>query len=185
VKLIAANKLPVTGLNGAFELYFPMGVTLVFAGAPFRMANNPTLTHLGRPGTQPYRVKCATEVAGVFDFEVPCEDFGVPKHWDMKDAVYAAIEAAFQGRPVFAGCMGGIGRTGTFLAVVLKVLCPEYGYETDGYVMAVRQLYLRNAVETQAQANLVSSIDVYDLRSKIKWLWLKAVIRNAFTKVFG
>lgn len=168
-----------TGLNGAFEVEFPMGVQLVFGGAPFRMAG---MTHLDRLDIPIFRVKCATEIQGDFDAEVPCQDFGTPKPKDMKAAVEEAIEAAFKGEPVFAGCMGGIGRTGTFLAVVLKVLCPQYGFETDGYVRAVKQLYFPPAVETDGQYSLISSIDVDDLRRKVKWLWLKAVIRRT---IFG
>jgi hypothetical protein len=166
------------GLNGAFEVKFPMGVTLVFGGAPFVMAG---MTHLNRDGTLPYRVKCATEIQAPAEVEVPCQDFGVPSEADMRAGVRAAITAAFQGQPVFAGCMGGIGRTGTFYAVVLKVLCPQFGFTEDGFVKAVKKLYLTSAVETGQQYDLIDEIYVDDLRAQVKWLWLKAVIRQLLT----
>src|SRR4051794_11348594 len=90
-------------LNGAFTVDFPLGVTLTFAGAPFRLA------HLAGLGSSLFRVKAATEVPGDAEVFIPCVDFGVPNEADMLAAVAAAVEAAFAGKTVFAGCMGGIG----------------------------------------------------------------------------
>jgi hypothetical protein len=168
------------GLNGAFMLELPMGIQLVFGGAPYRMAG---MTHLEQVGSPLFRVKCATEIQGEFDVEVPCEDFGVPLHWDMRDAVYAAMVAAFQGRPVFAGCMGGIGRTGTFYAVLLKVFYP--GQPVENLVPMVKRLYYGSAVETGEQQQLISDIDVDYLQRQVKWLWLKAVARKLLSGDFS
>jgi hypothetical protein len=163
----------VAGLNGAFAVELPMSVNLYFGGAPFRMAG---MTHLERVGSPLYRVKCATEVAGTFEEEVPAQDFGVPTHTAMRLAVTHAVEAAFQGRPVFAGCVGGIGRTGTFLAVVLKVFYPTYSGEQLVYM--TRAVYLGHAIETAEQKKLIDTIDVSALQRRVKWLWMKAVLRK-------
>jgi hypothetical protein len=171
-----------TGLNGAFSLTLPMGVVLVFAGAPFRMSETAFLTHLEPAGSPTFTVKCATEVAGAADTTVPCEDYGTAKPADLRDAAEEAIEAAFQGRPVFAGCMGGIGRTGVFLSVVLKAFYPDVD-ETE-IVPMLRNLYLPYTVETPEQEKLVQCIDLEKLQGRIKWLWLKAVIRKTFGQKF-
>lgn len=169
------NGLPLPlHLNGAFTVTFPWGVTLLFAGAPFRNADRML---------DAFRVKCATEQTGRFDADIPCEDFSVPTEEDMLKAVEAAIEAAFAGQPVFAGCAGGIGRTGTFLSVVLKALGAqvEAPMKADlGWVGMVRRVYLRHAVETDAQKRLIEDIDVSRIRRRLKWLWLKAVARRFF-----
>jgi hypothetical protein len=172
---ITARKLngPIAaGLNGAFAVEFPMGIALIFGGAPFRMAD---MTHLGRVGYPTYRVKCATEVPGDADDEVPCQDYSVPRELDLLNAVERAIQAAFQGRAVFAGCYGGIGRTGVFMATVLKVLMPDM----MDYVGLTRNLYLRGTIETEEQMELVDEIEVDALRRKVKWMWVRAVIRQA------
>jgi hypothetical protein len=161
------------GLNGAFRLSLPMDVDLYFGGAPYRMNG---MTHLEALGSPLYRVKCATEIQADFDVEVPCQDFGVPTNADMRYAVGQAIEAAFRGRPVFAGCMGGIGRTGTFLAVVLKVFYPKVPVKS--LVPMVKRVYFGPAVETEEQYRLIESIDVSALQRRVRWLWLKAVIRR-------
>ena len=163
-------------LNGAFDVLFPLGVKLTFSGAPFRHAHQGKMD--GRP---PYRVKCATEQSGACEIEVPCQDFGTPTHEDMLAGVEAAIDAAFAGKPVFAGCAGGIGRTGTFLAVVLKALNAEVvGFEHVPlpWWEKVRIVYLKFAVETKGQKDLIEDIDVSAIRRRIKWLWAKAVFRK-------
>jgi hypothetical protein len=174
-----ARKNPIAtkamDLNGGFDVEFPGGVKLMFFGAPFRQA------HLVRASFPTYAVKAATEQRGDFDAEVPCEDFGVPTHDDMRKAVASAIEAAFAGKAVFAGCAGGIGRTGTFLAVVLKTLqaAPASGYSA-GWVDLVRQVYMKHAVETPAQRKLIDQIDVSSIQRRVKWLWFKAAVRKFF-----
>lgn len=159
---------PQARLNGAFRVDYPMGISLLFAGAPFMYAD--------RAAQPAFRVKCATEQPGVADWTVPSVDFGVPTDEDMLKGVEAAITAAFNGQSVFAGCAGGIGRTGTFLSVVLKVLQPDL--PAAQIVPTIRRIYLSHAVETKGQKELIERIDVSALRRKIKWLWLAAVWRK-------
>jgi hypothetical protein len=167
------------GLNGTFQVALPLGVKLVFAGAPFPKRG---VVH------NAFVVKCATEQRGAADVEIPCEDFGVPTDRAMLNGVDRAIEAAFAGKQVFAGCAGGIGRTGTFLTVVLKALGADpTGY--DGHsrvplVNMIRKVYLGHAVETSAQEKLISTIDVSAIQAKIRRLWFRAVLRK-YVPFFG
>ena len=165
-----AQKVQIYGrshMNGCFTVQFPLIRKFWFYGAPFMYA--------GEVGNG-FKVKCATEQPGAADFTIPSVDFGVPTDEDMLKGVEAAIIAAFNGQPVFAGCMGGIGRTGTFLSVVLKVLQPDL--PASQIVSTIRQVYLSHAVETKGQKELIERIDVSALRRKIKWLWLAAVWRR-------
>lgn len=163
------------GLNGGFEVRFPLGIVLQFYGSPFRKAGMVD---------DAFTVKCASEQPGPADVVIPCEDFGVPTHADMLRGVDRAINAAFDGEPVFAGCAGGIGRTGTFLSVVIKALNVDptpynkTGKSKVGYVNMIRAIYLGHAVETAKQEQLIDTIEVSDIRKTIGRLWRRAVLRK-------
>jgi hypothetical protein len=181
VKLIArvfAETPSNREVNGEFDVEFPGGVTLTFIGGPFSVAD--TLPDA-------FKVKAATEQYGYCDISIPVADFGTPKDEDMLRAVEGAIVAAFAGKPVFAGCGAGIGRTGTFFAAVLKVLIPDVaastGGQVDTYVGLVRQVYLGHAVETQDQVEFIGRLDVERLRKRVKWLWARALVRRAMSKI--
>jgi hypothetical protein len=116
------------------------------------------------------------EQASNFDVHLPIQDFSIPRASD-KGAVDAALKATISamlkgrrpgGTPVYVGCMGGIGRTGLFLALLDKVLAG------DGDPIAnVRGAYMRHAVETPDQIDYVKNFDVDDLRrwlKREKWL---------------
>ena len=151
--------------NGAFVVDL-RGTRLTFIGGPYRHSSQHPFAYL---------VKCATEQTGRFDTEIPCQDFQPFKEADLRRALHVAIDAALAGRPVYAGCMGGIGRTGTFLAAVLKVLMPEYDP-----VLLLRTVYLPHAVETAAQERLIAGLDVTDLRHKVQ----TTVRKNALKRLF-
>lgn len=99
-----------------------------------------------------YGVSLAAELLPVDGHDhVPCGDFRVPEVREVVPALRRALrEAVINGRPVFAGCMGGTGRTGLFLAMVISVLCPE-----EDPIKAVRRLYKKGAVETPEQVRFV------------------------------
>lgn len=109
-----------------------------------------------------FGIKLATEQPGLFDVEVKIADFGVPSKADMKKAAKAALGKLLDGERVYAGCGAGIGRTGTFMAVLAKVCDPK-----ADPVNYVRSYYLPTAVETSAQERFVAGLDVTDLR---EWL---------------
>lgn len=90
-------------------------------------------------------------------FTIPWTDFGMPKiSWDQ--VIHAAREAyslAEQGWKVEVGCMGGHGRTGTFLAY-LAVLS---GVPAQDAVAYVRTNYCEHAIESDEQEFSVIQFD--------------------------
>ena len=68
------------------------------------------------------------------DVLLPIKDFSVPPPAQLEDVEYVirrALGAAVEGKRVWAGCMGGWGRTGMFLALLAKVADYE---DPVGYV---------------------------------------------------
>jgi hypothetical protein len=107
-------------------------------------------------------IKLAAEIKAPADAYVHLRDMSVPEdtfvEWQMRGALLLAIYSLSRGRPVYAGCMGGYGRTGTFLALLAKC----FG-ESDpvGYV---RAFYHGRAVETPEQEAYVDEFNPYVLR---------------------
>jgi hypothetical protein len=91
------------------------------------------------------------------DLVVPIVDFQVPtaEQYDLvASAVLTAFDAAFGGRDVYVGCMGGMGRTGLFLAIMAKCAgIPDP-------VQFVRKNYYSHAVETENQLAYVNDFDI-------------------------
>ena len=86
-------------------------------------------------------------------YYVPIKDFSVP---DDEAVLVKSIEHALKdGRPIYVGCFGGIGRTGLWLACMLKALG-----EPDP-VVAVRRWFYRHAVETEAQQAFVHDFSAH------------------------
>jgi len=99
------------------------------------------------------------------DFLLVCRDFGVPEMRDYESAISAiALETAV-GNLVYIGCMGGIGRTGTVMAGLVRVLTDCNGEEA---VTWVRANYLGHAVETKAQRELVASFNADRVRRMLE-----------------
>lgn len=126
-------------------------------------------------------VKMAKEVDVPADITVPTQDFGVPSHPAMHAAVRKALEAILDGNDLYVGCGYGIGRTGTFMACLAKVmidydardgvttstaLAPYIGDE-NGPLRYVRGSYLSGAVETAAQEKFIRE---FDTASHVAWL---------------
>ena len=106
------------------------------------------------PGT--LGVKLAQEIAAPCDIDLPAPDFST---WDQKafeDALMKTISLSMAGEVPYIGCFAGQGRTGTFLAALFRCLSDS----TEDPVKWVRRVYNPHAVETEAQAALVSGFDV-------------------------
>lgn len=92
-------------------------------------------------------------------------DFSVP---EVRNATFmlawVLFESIVRKRPVYVGCMGGTGRTGLILALLIKIC---YG-ETTNPLVNVRAQYRSSAVETQEQEEFLSDFPVRNLK-----LWLK------------
>lgn len=132
-------------------------------------------------------VKLAQEIDASYNVKLDIPDFRTP---DPSEAYVAAIAALYYLRTeqaVFVGCMGGMGRTGLFMAILIKALGHyNYEYESTGWrgyknrvlgffgrdngilecelmqsnpVEVVRSRYNNHAVETSDQYNFVSDFD--------------------------
>jgi len=90
-------------------------------------------------------------------------DFGVPKDEKLFRAVvrYATLKV-LRGERVYVGCLGGIGRTGTFLASMAK-LCGQ-----DHPIAYVRREYDHRAVETKKQEDFIHTLNVSLDRWKLR-----------------
>jgi len=138
-----------------------LGRTLRFRGGPYR----------NRPAAL-VGIKLAAEIEKPFDHSVPCADFSTPTQADMAAGVEFAIKQAMIGNEVYAGCMGGIGRTGTFYSCLAKVFLPDEDEDDDNWgppvaVIWVREHYLDHAVETKGQQDFIDAFDPKPIRKKL------------------
>jgi len=101
-----------------------------------------------------FGVKMAAEIDLPCDVDVPTKDYSTPTVQIMQHGLLAAYRALIADKPVYVGCMGGIGRTGLFLACLAKIS----GIADP--VRFVRAHYLAHAVETDMQQLYVHDLDV-------------------------
>lgn len=120
------------------------------------------------PGNGVIGIKMAKEINAPCHISIPTVDFGVPKVQDMQEGIKQALEVMAQGKPIYVGCMGGIGRTGLFMACLAKVL------GIDQPVAWVRKNYMKHAVETTKQGQYVKDFDIVPLQSIARKAKLKA-----------
>lgn len=114
------------------------------------------------PGTRRLiGVKMAEEIDHPHDISIPTEDFSVPDVQAMQSGIIGALFAMNDGNDVYAGCMGGIGRTGLFMGCMAKVI-NDYAIRTGDELVVpldpvdfVRQHYMSHAIETTQQQAFV------------------------------
>lgn len=106
-----------------------------------------------------FGVKMAKEIDMPCDVSVPTADFKTPPVQSMQEGVRKTLEAMARGERVYVGCMGGIGRTGLFMACLAKAL------GVDQPVAWVRKHYIPHAVETKEQGEYVRKFDIVPLQS--------------------
>lgn len=87
---------------------------------------------------------------GIEVIYLPIPDFCVPAMKDLRDAVRAALGSAQQGRNVVVHCKAGVGRTGMFLACMLKSCKGITGGEAIYWV----RTYIPDALETHGQEQM-------------------------------
>ncbi len=115
-----------------------------------------------------YGVKMAEEINEPCAVDIPTKDFDVPGVAVMREGLSRGVMAILSGQKVYAGCMGGIGRTGLFLALVSKVFSEADALvNLDAYytgpITHVRTSYKKSAVETVPQIRFIQDFDVRDL----------------------
>lgn len=81
------------------------------------------------------------------DARFPIKDYSVPSNQEQLAKLFEQMLES--GKDVYVGCHGGIGRTGLFMASLLRYL----GHEDP--IGEVRRLHHPHAVETQEQADFV------------------------------
>lgn len=146
------------GINGVLPLELRTGKFFHVIGGPYTC----------RPaGT--FGIKLAKEINAPFDLSIPSEDFGTPSPTAMVEGVEIAVAAVLKGQLVYAGCMGGIGRTGLFLACLAKA----FGADTP--LDYVRTHYLPHAVETAGQKAMIMEFEPSARTvAMIRWALLKS-----------
>lgn len=113
-----------------------------------------------------------------YDDHLHWPDFGVPDNDEvvtesLRDTLRALVA---RGERVYVGCGWGQGRTGTYIALLLKAL----GHGDP--VTAARCLYNVRAVETPAQERYVEGFDAGPVRRGLWWWtvrgWLRGLRRS-------
>lgn len=145
-----------------FSILFPWGTRPIAAG-PYR--DKP----LDQPG-----IKLAAEITLPCMIDCPIKDFGVPNPKLIESALLSTIVLMKGGIVPYVGCWGGKGRTGLFLALLLRVAHRAttrwWQRHPSDYVAGIRNLYSIHAVETQEQEDFVRDFDVSWLVKAVKRL---------------
>jgi protein-tyrosine phosphatase len=114
---------------------------------------------------------------------LPIKDFGVPRDdqtQNVEEAILQAYAAAFDGKDVYVGCTGGIGRTGTFISLLVKATLEDSALDP---VALVRGQYLSYAVETDEQHEYVEDFDVAAVRRQVMHAGWDFFFRKLLRKV--
>lgn len=130
-------------------------------GGPFKRYEPKTRRLVG--------IKMAVEIDHPHDVSVPTVDFSVPDPGDLTKGIKAAFDSMADGNDIYVGCMGGIGRTGLFMAVMVRALGSYEKNEVDP-VTYVRKYYNAHAVETPEQKEYVETFDIKPLVQHLKKL---------------
>lgn len=105
------------------------------------------------------------------NYLLPIVDFSTPDPKKLVQALDAALDMVRRRNAVYVGCMGGIGRTGLFLASMLKL----WGDENP--VNTVRANYYEHAVETSDQRKFIDDLKFpLALRTKVAMLKVSGLL---------
>lgn len=99
-------------------------------------------------------VKMAKEIRQKCAVDIPTEDFSTPDPKVLEKGLVQAVDLILAGEPLYVGCMGGKGRTGLFMAVLVKA----FGVKKP--VEYVRAHYYAHAVETRDQYRFVEDFPI-------------------------
>lgn len=104
------------------------------------------IRHSGRDLLQLY------EQDGLRVLHLPSQDFGVPDPIELHNIVDEVLQLVQSGENIAVHCLGGIGRTGLFLACLAKRV---FGMQGEQAITWLRG-YVPGAVETGEQRRVVS-----------------------------
>lgn len=149
-------------MHGSIALPLWRGSVFVVAGGPYR-----------KKPEKYFGVKMAAEIKLPCAVDVPVVDFSTPSVEELERGVMETLDLVLAGKPVYVGCIGGIGRTGMMLAALAKV----FGIEEP--IQYVRQNYYSHAVETPEQKALLEQWVVPPhIKKRVFW----AKVKNVFSK---
>lgn len=168
--------MPLTLKWGPFTIFR----ALVYGG-PYREAP----ASLG--GVKVVGVKMAIEIDRECDINVPTKDFETPPPVIFRFGLEKAVQALLEDKPIYVGCMGGIGRTGLFMAGLAKIFglgTPHPGDKhhppTDGSVGYVRTHYRLNALETAEQRKMIQDMHFDEMTHRLKKAAFRRWVRRGF-----
>jgi hypothetical protein len=98
----------------------------------------------------------------IADVKFDIVDFSVPDPWEMDAVCSMIVDAMFEGKIPYIGCMAGKGRTG----LVMSCLCRAFGVKEP--IRHVRRWYYPRAVETSGQEKFVNSVDLSGAVCRVK-----------------
>lgn len=107
-------------------------------------------------------IRCAAEITtppAKIAYDVATKDFSIFDRDIILDVLPDILADLEKGRALYIGCMGGTGRTGTLLAILVGQHPAFDGHRAREYV---RQVYRTHAVETADQFSQV--IDLADYK---------------------
>lgn len=149
-----------TNESKAFGILFPWGVAPIMAGP-----------YSEKPKDSP-GIKLAAEMDAPYMVDCPIKDFGTPNPKLIESALLSTIVLMKGGLIPFVGCGWGRGRTGLFLALLIKAAHystrPWWDFRVVDYVGMTRCLYRPEAVETKEQEEFVRNFDVKRLAKIVR-----------------
>lgn len=150
-----------------FAVRSPWG-NIALAGGPY--ADKPQDSNY-------FGIKVAAEINRPYSVKIDIEDFQIPEDiGEVELAIVAALAAARMGMIPYVGCMGGMGRTGTVLGIMVKALTRAARPRILGVplgrvpdpVLYVREHYNPHACETGAQQAYVRGFDTRYLEEVLR-----------------
>lgn len=121
-----------------------------------------------------FGVKMAKEIDRPCDVDIPTEDFSVPDKKVMAWGLFHAYRGIKKHGVIYAGCMGGIGRTGLFMALMLRLAyearTSDTSDRTDEHIGYLREHYHPHSVETPEQREYVRNFNLFWLKLAVRFL---------------
>ena len=138
-------------MNGALSLPAFNGQHYELFGGPYARRPHHTIG-----------VRLAAEIQAPAEIVIPTKDYCTPKYDDLINGLDKSLDYLIGGHTLYVGCMGGMGRTGLFMAALVKL------WGINHPVEYVREMYYSHAVETEEQYNYVKNLKFpFRLRMKV------------------